>query len=59
MQEGEKLTTELMTLPKCPDHQIQLLLRKSHTPEQIYCGTWYSCPRCGYTVLFPSRELEN
>lgn len=50
----------VMEIPRCPVHGIQLIHRKSGTAEQEYCGTWYTCPegKCGYTVLFPSAEIN-
>ena len=49
--------TALACLPVCPIHGDQLDLQKPGTPEQEFCGTWYRCPQCGYTVLYPSQEL--
>jgi len=32
---------------------------KTHqTPEQIWCGTWFDCTRCGTTCLIESAELR-
>lgn len=47
-----------MALPRCPIHGEQLLLKAPTTPEQEFCGSWYICPVCAYTVLFPSEELR-
>lgn len=47
----------LMKIPVCPQHSEQLIHRPGGTYEQCYCGTWYVCPQCGYTVLLPSAEL--
>ena len=47
----------LMKIPKCPIHGDQLVLRDRNSKETDFCGTWYVCPQCGYTVLFPSKEL--
>lgn len=48
----------LLKLPECPIHGEQLLLRASTTAEQNFCGTWYECPQCKFTVLLPSGELK-
>lgn len=49
--------TALKCLPVCPIHGNQLDLQTPGTPEQEFCGTWYHCPQCGYTTLYPSKEL--
>lgn len=46
-----------MRINRCPQHGEQLIHRPGSTPEQVYCGTWYKCPQCEYTVLFTSVEL--
>lgn len=48
----------LLKLPECPIHGEQLLLRASTTAEQGFCGAWYECPQCKFTVLLPSAELK-
>lgn len=40
----------------CPAHKIPMVLRPPH-PEQSWCGTWFDCPRCTYSVLLPSVEV--
>lgn len=49
--------TALERLPVCPIHGDQMDLHKPGTPEQEFCGTWYRCPQCGYSTLYPSVEL--
>lgn len=49
--------TALMPIPRCPVDEIPLTLRTGLSSEARFCGTWYDCPRCHYTVLLPSREL--
>lgn len=49
--------TALACLPVCPIHGEQLDLQPPRTYEQEYCGTWYICPQCNYTVLYRSVEL--
>ena len=48
----------LIPLPKCPNHGEEMLLQNPGTEEQRFCGTWYQCPKCKNTVLFPSFELR-
>ena len=31
---------------------------RGHTPEQRFCGQWFSCERCHSAVLIPSRQLK-
>lgn len=49
----------LMNLPQCPIHKEQMILSSASSVEQRFCGVWYRCPHCGYTVLLPSKELKN
>jgi hypothetical protein len=55
------MNNELMTLPKCktPGHGQMYLRPVTHqSEEQKWCGTWYDCPQCTSSVLFPSGELQ-
>lgn len=49
----------LMNLPKCKTHS-QMILRTPtlQSAEQKWCGTWYDCPQCPVSVLFPSPDLN-
>ena len=51
-----------MELPICPSDkghgQMMLREQKRQTVEQLFCGTWYDCPNCSSSVLFPSMELQ-
>lgn len=47
----------LMKIPDCHIHEEQLVHRSNGSQEQEYCGVWYTCSRCGYTVLIPSPEI--
>ena len=49
---------DLIPLPKCPNHNEEMLWQNPATEEQRFCGTWYKCPKCGNSVLFPSFELR-
>ena len=42
----------------CPHHQTELIERPGYTPEQRFCGTWYECGQCHYTVLVESDERK-
>lgn len=53
----EAANNALMIIPRCAVHGEQLVLRSNGTYEQNYCGTWYACSQCGYTVLLPSPEI--
>jgi hypothetical protein len=49
----------LMVLPQCPtEGHGQMELRAPGTPEQAFCGVWYSCNRCHGGVLFMSEGLQ-
>jgi hypothetical protein len=52
-----------MAIPFCPysrDHgRTELRPLARQTPEQKFCGTWYDCPKCHSSVLFPSKELTD
>ena len=52
------MSRNLMCLPKCITHNIQMLLRTETSDEQNFCGVWYQCPECRYTVLLPSEKLK-
>lgn len=55
------MNNQLMEIPKCPAHGESLILRVGRqSKESQFCGTWYDCPvcRCGYSVLYPSKELR-
>ncbi len=47
----------LMEIPRCPVDKVPLILRERPSSESYFCGTWYDCPHCHYSVLFPSKEL--
>lgn len=50
---------ELMALPNCDRHgQMTLRDVKQQTPEQKWCGTWYDCPICSSSALYPGPELS-
>lgn len=49
----------IMSLPKCSTHGEQMILRERVTEDQNFCGTWYDCPKCENSVLFPSKELTS
>lgn len=49
--------TALMEIPRCPQHKIPLIHREHPSADAYFCGTWYDCPQCAYSVLFPSKEL--
>lgn len=48
----------MMKIPDCPIHEEQLVHRSNGSQEQEYCGVWYTCSQCGYTVLIPATEIE-
>jgi hypothetical protein len=45
--------------PMCSTHGLPMTLRplSRQSREQLWCGTWYDCPRCTGSVLLPSEEL--
>ncbi|MEG3071079.1 MAG: hypothetical protein HQP61_02405 [Peptococcaceae bacterium] len=51
-----------MVLPVCPasaEHGEMVLRPLAfQTYEQKFCGTWYDCPQCRSSILFPSMELS-
>ena len=51
----------LMPIPRCPHCGKPLALRPDgrQTPEQRWCGTWYDCLKCNYSLLLESRELKD
>lgn len=49
-------------MPTCPRHQRPMVRRKATSPEQVYCGEWFTCDApgpvpCGLSVLIPSAAL--
>lgn len=44
----------------CPTHKEPLIQRPEtrQSPEQLWCGTWFDCPYCGYSELDKSEELK-
>jgi hypothetical protein len=53
--------TEKELLRVCRTHPDQRLIVRPlerQTPEQRWCGTWYDCPVCHYSVLVLSAELQ-
>lgn len=52
--------TRLRKPYKCPTHKAKLVRRPEggQTYEQKWCGTWYDCPRCHYSVLERSVALQ-
>jgi hypothetical protein len=52
------MENKLMVLPNCPVHgQTTLRPKERQSYEQQWCGVWYDCSQCGYSVLYPSKEL--
>ena len=45
--------------PVCPGNAEHgyMVLSPGHTYEQKFCGTWYRCPICTSSELYPSRDL--
>lgn len=43
---------------QCPQHgPLGLRPKERQTPEQLWCGEWWDCEKCHYSVLVPSDEL--
>ena len=49
---------ELLVIPKCEDHDVQMEYQKPGTYEQCWVGASYRCPQCGRSILLPSKELR-
>ena len=50
--------SELLVIPKCEDHDLQMEYVIPQTYEQRWVGASYRCPQCGRSILFPSKELK-
>ena len=48
----------ILVIPKCENHGVQLEYVIPRTYEQRFVGAMYRCPQCNRSVLYPSKELQ-
>ena len=49
---------DLLVIPKCENHGVQLEYVIPRTYEQRFVGAMYCCPYCNRSRLYPSKELQ-
>ena len=47
---------QLMQLPICRTHKVQMIYRKTDGESESWGGVWYDCPKCFSSVVIKRKE---
>ena len=50
---------QLVVLPVCGTHGIQMEYRKTEGECEVWGGVWYDCPKCFSSIVFKADQEKH